>query len=768
MIINGDSFEELKKMEDNSVDSIITDPPYDIGFMNKGWDKNSLITNIDFWKECLRVLKPGGHLLSFGHSRTSHRMVMAVEEAGFEIRDTIMWMYGCLTQDTEVLTKNGWKLYDEAVKEEIAVYDTKKDFYKWEKPARWFVYPVNEDTVYRIRSDKTDQLVSRNHNCLVERDGKLVFTKAEDLLSMERMPLLPDTFSLLQESEGEVLQQGMQWTSARYGVEETRSQGTNRLDRRKLYKLQRKNEWSKQSKLEGRHNLQKQERLLSTSKNKVCKMSTGIHTNGKKRWLCNGVSFGNGSTTEQTTNKDRMRPSHRSQPREQLYNKLNVIQEQLGSQEVRMGTTYTTDLATITTETYSGIIFCPNTSTGAFVARRNGKVFVTGNSGFPKSHNVAIAIDKKLGKMGHRGVRSSFNGQKTIHGEDIPAAVGVEQHQAISDEAKEWQGWGTALKPSYEPVTMARKPLEGTVADNVLEWGTGAINIDECRVGTEKITTNGKGNKFVDNLPHGQRTGEKVLGVNKEHIGRFPANIILDSEAGDLLDSQTEIKKEGKQLITRHDNQDRGYREEYVNGDKTGSKGAVVNYHDGGGASRFFKSIDTELCASIQQQEHKEPQGRFPANIILDSEVGKLLDEQSGFSKSSKRTEKYNKDTENRSGYTPVKSDYREDNTYSDSGGASRFFYCAKVSRKERELNCDSLENAIGQKGNGKNNHPTVKPVKLMEYLVKLITRQGGVVLDPFAGSGSTGVAAKNLGMKYILIEREAEYCDIIKARLKD
>ena len=129
---------------------------------------------------------------------------------------------------------------------------------------------------------------------------------------------------------------------------------------------------------------------------------------------------------------------------------------------------------------------------------------------------------------------------------------------------------------------------------------------------------------------------------------------------------------------------------------------------------------------------------------------------------------KYNKDTENRSGYTPVKSDYREDNTYSDSGGASRFFYCAKVSRKERELNCDSLENAIGQKGNGKNNHPTVKPVKLMEYLVKLITRQGGVVLDPFAGSGSTGVAAKNLGMKYILIEREAEYCDIIKARLKD
>ena len=111
---------------------------------------------------------------------------------------------------------------------------------------------------------------------------------------------------------------------------------------------------------------------------------------------------------------------------------------------------------------------------------------------------------------------------------------------------------------------------------------------------------------------------------------------------------------------------------------------------------------------------------------------------------------------------------YKKLNFLGSIKGKKKQSKSAELTRKERELNCDSLENAIGQKGNGKNNHPTVKPVKLMEYLVKLITRQGGVVLDPFAGSGSTGVAAKNLGMKYILIEREAEYCDIIKARLKD
>ena len=143
--------------------------------------------------------------------------------------------------------------------------------------------------------------------------------------------------------------------------------------------------------------------------------------------------------------------------------------------------------------------------------------------------------------------------------------------------------------------------------------------------------------------------------------------------------------------------------------------------------------------------------GRFPANIILDEEAGKVLDEQSGVKQSQKRKAEYNKPTEHTNTYTPKASDYRDDNTYDDKGGASRFFYCPKTSKKEK---------------GDENNHPTVKPLKLMEYLIKLVTPKGGLVMDCFMGSGSTGVAARNLGFKFIGIEREQEYMDIAKQRI--
>jgi site-specific DNA-methyltransferase (adenine-specific) len=175
-------------------------------------------------------------------------------------------------------------------------------------------------------------------------------------------------------------------------------------------------------------------------------------------------------------------------------------------------------------------------------------------------------------------------------------------------------------------------------------------------------------------------------------------------------------------------------------------------------------------------------EGRFPANIIFDEEAGKLLDEQSGIKQSSKRKPEYNKPTEHTNTYTPKASDYRDDNTYSDKGGASRFFYCPKVSKKERDMNMTGEEKPTrkwrddkGMKltgsGNprnetGKNTHPTVKPIKLMEYLIKLVTPKGGTVLEPFMGSGSTGIGAKNLGFSFIGIEKEQEYFDIAKQRI--
>jgi site-specific DNA-methyltransferase (adenine-specific) len=183
---------------------------------------------------------------------------------------------------------------------------------------------------------------------------------------------------------------------------------------------------------------------------------------------------------------------------------------------------------------------------------------------------------------------------------------------------------------------MDRKPFSGTVADNVLEWGTGGINIDGCRI--ETVTENDPNHRKPTNIQHGSYDNTK--------------NVYGNSFNGRPI-------------------------------------------------------------------ENLNPQGRFPANIILDEEAGKILDKQTG----------------------------------SDVGGASRFFYCPKTSKKDRDVD---------------NIHPTVKPTDLMAYLVRLVTPKGGVVLDPFMGSGSTGKAAVREGMQFVGIERESEYFDIANTRIQN
>jgi hypothetical protein len=117
----GNSLEKLKELPDNSIDSIVTDAPYELGFMGKKWDSSGIAYNVDLWKECLRVLKPGAHVLAFSGSRTYHRMACAIEDAGFEIRDQIMWVYGCYSEDTQCLTKDGWKHYHQLCKDDFVL-----------------------------------------------------------------------------------------------------------------------------------------------------------------------------------------------------------------------------------------------------------------------------------------------------------------------------------------------------------------------------------------------------------------------------------------------------------------------------------------------------------------------------------------------------------------------------------------------------------------------------------------------------------------------
>jgi site-specific DNA-methyltransferase (adenine-specific) len=366
VIYAGSNLDILPTLPDNSVDSIVTDPPYELGFMGKSWDSSGIAYSVELWQECLRVLKPGGHLLAFSGSRTYHRMTVAIEDAGFEIRDMISWV-----------------------------------------------------------SNKT----------------------------------------------------------------------------------------------------------------------------------------------------------------------------------------------------------------------------------FPKSHNIALAIDKAAGVQNNRGARLSVAGNIN-QGEDVTYPAGIETYEQITDNAKKWTGWGTALKPTVEPVVMARKPVEGTIADNVVKYGVGGLNIDASRIETN------------DDLSGGSYGG--TFGASRNEDGSLPKAI--------------------------------------GSGDK----------------------------------------GRWPANIVLDEHAATIIDEQ--------------------------------------ASDASRFFYVARASKADRNEGLDELpvqmsrkfaqdETTLATMPFGKqpvaNFHPTVKPTDLMRYLIKLVTPAGGVVLDPFTGSGSTGKAAILDHYQFIGIELTPEYLPIIQGRLE-
>lgn len=390
-IYNMDCIEGMKMIPDWSIDSIITDPPYEIWFMGKWWDDTGIANNVDMWKECLRVLKPWWHLLSFAATRTYHRMACAIDDAGFEIRDMIEWVYG---------------------------------------------------------------------------------------------------------------------------------------------------------------------------------------------------------------------------------------------------------------------------------------------SGFPKSLNIAKSIESKL-KTGS----CAKNNFHQLEGERRDGRIGmydtVEEHgfrkvnpdqlgafdlEATTQEAKQWEGWGTALKPAHEPICMARKPLaEKTVAENVLKYGTGGINIDESRVGTDGGGGNGLGSHF----------------------------------------------------------------------DRLGDTKPLVKH----------------------SEDRTDTQGRFPANLIHDNseEVRECFPE----SKSTQNKISDNRQNEGNSMF--IDGVHNPENSYTDSGNASRFFksiiYQAKASKSERWTN---------------NNHPTVKPIALMEYLIKMVTKEWWTVLDPFVWSWTTLVAAKKNWYNYIWFELDNHYVDIANKRIQD
>lgn len=366
-------------------------------------------------------------------------------------------------------------------------------------------------------------------------------------------------------------------------------------------------------------------------------------------------------------------------------------------------------------------------------------------SGFPKSHDISKAIDKMYGaerevigpnKYANRGrVQSKLQC-------DVGKSENSLDTKPATTEAKKWQGFGTAIKPASEHYILVRKPLsESTVAKNVLKHGTGGLNIDQSRISTSDSLNGGAYSKEGDRNP----TSNLLGAANKEYHqpqGRFPANLVLSHNEDCELVGTKEVKG-----ITGSNT---GLHGENSSGEFKG-----LNPQERVGSSK--ETVDdwqcTEGCAV---KELNDQSGRFFKTFegewkcTEDCPVAEI-DKQSGVLKFSYATNEgkassiYN--NEMKSERNIINKDRAK-----DYGGASRFFYCAKASKRDR-----------GQD----NNHPTVKNTKLMEYLIKLITPPQGIVLDPFAGSGSTGVAAKRLGFGFVGIEKEAEYFEIAEKRIE-
>ena len=513
----GDCLEVMKGIEDKSVDSIVTDPPYGLGFMGKSWDNTGIANNVEMWKECLRVLKPGGHLLAFSGTRTYHRMTCAIEDAGFEVRDMIEWVYG---------------------------------------------------------------------------------------------------------------------------------------------------------------------------------------------------------------------------------------------------------------------------------------------SGFPKSLNIGKAVDKLQGNERTPYERPDFVARSNKKPQRESQVICGEKGK-YTKGTSEWEGWGTALKPSHEPIVMARKPLaEKTVAENCLKWGTGGINIDESRVESKPRLTGtlDKGEEIKAEPTSFKGSGTRKLQTGydekmlESNLGRFPANLIHDNseEVRECFPDLGRSSKLGNNCKSTGG---------WSTGLKMSEKGKTNDYSDSGNASRFFKSIIYQAKAS-KSERNKNTNNYLIIEICVDNmEVAQLQPKvilektELWFTElfGKEKMEEYQMDfkstikTETKKTTILIILNYSQHlnikeyivgaiKTKMESGG--NHAVSVENTNEWRTIITDGLmEYLLGVnpvvyptqlkiRVNANNFHSTVKPIALMEYLIKMVTPKGGIVLDPFAGSGSTLVAAKQNGFQYIGIELTEEYIPIIEARL--
>jgi hypothetical protein len=329
--------------------------------------------------------------------------------------------------------------------------------------------------------------------------------------------------------------------------------------------------------------------------------------------------------------------------------------------------------------------------------------------GFPKSRDLSKAIDKAAGAerqvvgqkrlQGNAGVSTKEKGGTYSVGAGLTADVMIDVTTPATDLAKAWEGWGTALKPSFEPIILARKRPVGTIAENVEEFGVGGLNIDGCRQGREP------GDRMEYGHAGGYADTRNVYGAQPERkayvpdsAGRWPPNVCCDEDIANDLDERFGTNHKAGKAVTRN-----------------GGGGLIFNAAENGGP--------------------------------------------------------------------------RPDGGYSDNGGVSRYFYCPKANGKERDAGLEAAgwpvlsggqmtdreegapgatnpRSGAGRGGGRRNLHPTVKPLELMRWLCRLVTPAGGFILDPFAGSGTTGCAAALEGFHFVGVELDETHARLARDRI--
>ncbi|WNI19935.1 DNA methyltransferase [Actinacidiphila sp. ITFR-21] len=757
----GDCLDVLQTLPDASVDAVICDPPYGLaghhptviaevlaawlagdraytpsgrGFLGRDWD--AFVPPPAVWEECLRVLKPGGHLVAFSAPRTADLMGLSIRLAGFEIRDMITWNYGCLTDDAEILTEHGWKRgIDVQVGERVAQWDHTTGTISL--AAVEHAYRAPWDGPMRVlRNADTDQVLTPNHR-VYHRPRQRRMTDGvrkvwyEDTWKVAEAGTLSSWNSVVLPLAGEhdgpgiggtdyAALLGWVWTEGGFdpsgtGVRITQSSVNSdkvaeiatlmdrlgahkRYDRERQYKGRAYTEttWFFTG------DLAKSVRRDLPAKRPTYELlwqMTGL----EKRALLNAALLGDESQ-QRSRNGDRGAWQFYQKHEDDLVwlQTLLALIGKAGKVGMRSnrpgGAVYLRDTATTelqarhlrdTWEDYTGEVWCVRVPTGAFVARRNGRVFITGNSGFPKSLNVAKAIESGGGRDYTPSGRGRVNYD---HGAGSAMDAGKRTWTPSSADAARWEGWGTALKPASEPIIVARKPLAGTVAANVLQYGTGALNVDACRTPAGQDYRDKCASVVGIASPCNGDTGGVRTGAREDSAhaaGRWPTNV--------LLAHQPSVDADGQ--------------------------------------------VIGDACAD----------GCVPGCPVSE------MDRQSGVRRAGGDVSGNEPSPRFTDTYGEIKSrvPYAK---HRDEGGASRFFptfrYQAKAPSAERPRLADGTA------------WPTVKPLSLMCWLVRLVTPPGGVIVDPFAGTGSTLEAAAAEGFTAIGIEREQDGADLSVQRL--